>query len=69
MGAILSFCKGVVLLDVVGSVQLFELIAVLLLEVWILLLYEIRGVLKHVTCTDMCDGSCSFVKYEICAFV
>ena len=43
-----AFCKGVVLLDVVGSVQLFELIAVLLLEVWIVLLYEIRGVLKHV---------------------
>ena len=48
MGAILSFCKGVVLLDVVGSVQLFELIAVLLLEVWIVQLYEIRGVLTHV---------------------
>ena len=48
IGAILSFCKGVVLLDVVGSVQLFELIAVLLLEVWVVVLYEIRGVLKHV---------------------
>ena len=47
MGAILSFCKGVVLLDVVGSVQLFELIGVLLLEVWIVPLCEIRGVLKH----------------------